>query len=175
MITAFVMLGFLVVIVSGLYVSDVRRQKRREAIRDEEIAREVARRNDEQRVKELEAEIFGIGVEIRDLPGCTWRLTRGVEYKRRDVVKGDGNGIRVQLLGEHLNVLQAANVYSFRFISGTSMYDRGRYEDCTVEEIDQDVQKTMKTLVNKEIAKRKYEAGMRNILDTYNGKEVVVE
>jgi hypothetical protein len=175
MITAFVMLGCLFAIIGGLYVSDVRRQNKREAILKAEIAREVARRADEERVKELEAEIFGIGVEIRDLPGCTWKLTRGVYYKRRSGEIHDVNGIKVHLMGEHKDTLRVANVYSFIFVSGTSMYDRGRYEDRTVEEIEQEVQKTMKNLVEKEISNRKYEAGMKNILETYNGKEVVVE
>jgi hypothetical protein len=175
MITVFVMLGCLFAIIGALYVSDVRRSNRRDALLQAEIAREVTRRNDEQRVKELEAEIFGIGVEIRDLPNCTWRLTRGVEYRRNGGVRGDENGLRIQLLGEHLNVLQSANAYSFRWVSPANHYGRGYYEDRTVEEIEQAVQKTMKDLVGKEITKRKYEAGMKNIMETYNGKEVVVE
>jgi hypothetical protein len=163
-----------------LDTNDRRRTRARKAIQDMEYAKEKIQQANEQKVKELEAEIFGIGIEIRELPGCIWSVTRGCEHMVRDETRVDENGLSVLLLDADSNTLQERAVLSIRYETIDSGHysgypRRGRYVSMTVEELEEKLQDAMKSMVKKEMEKRKYEAGFAQILEKYNGKAVEVE
>lgn len=130
---------------------------------------------DYELIAKLEAEEkFGVGIEINELPGCIWHLERGVIYRSLSGEKFDHNGFKVELLDANSNSLQSANVYSFVKNLYRASSRHATFTDRTIEQIENGIQVIMKELVQKEINKRKYDAGMAKILETYNGKDVEV-
>jgi len=175
MITAFTMLGGLFIVLGMLWYRDSSRTRNGRKL-DHQMVQEISPRIDTKWIEETEAEIFGIGVDIRDLPGCTWKVERGSEYKKRDgEERVDEKGLTISLLDESGEALHTYNVYSvYRKRQDIGYHPFWTTERRSIAEIEKEVQLGMAALVEKELAKRKYEAGMQNILDTYNGKAVEV-
>jgi hypothetical protein len=157
----FILIGICILWTTA-FVMDERRGRKITAASAEKHRLEAKKEIDQHRVKQLEAEIFGIDQEITGLPGHTWQVTR--QNDRISVYLLNAAGAKI-------------GIDSVPFKETTVRYAGGRFQESTraltVEEIDAAVQKKMKWLSDREIATQKFNAGLKEIVDKYDGKGVV--
>lgn len=112
-------------------------------------------------IRELEAETWGEGLAIADLPGYTWKveLNKSASYLIR-LLDPEGTSVGQHTVGQN-----------HPDQSGRKNFGPPRTE----EELDQIIQSVMEDLVKKRLADINTKLMQQRIVEKYNGKSVVQE
>lgn len=116
---------------------------------------------DQSKIEELEAEIFGVDNNIRDLPGCRWKITDSDLY------------FYIVLKNEKQKTEEDTIVYKTKRYCGGGYRQVPREINLTESELDADIQEAMKTMVKKAINGRVAKEAHKRLMDKYNNKSVV--
>lgn len=113
-------------------------------------------------IKELEEDIFGVDKVIASLPGYSWMVTKADESMNLIVYLRNEK----QIIVKHEEISAIAKTF-------VSDYDYAGYHQThtrSVEEMDAAIQEAMKSMVKREIAEQSYDQGIKDLLNKYNGQ-----
>lgn len=164
MIIGICVVAFVLLFFGALVLHDERRGK---VIEEKKAVQEIVKRSDPVKIQQLEATELGIGLEMLDLPGYYWVVSRGISWTHRDKVKTDPNGLQIILLNGNHDIIEE------RMVTCEVYVDRYTTRKRTAEEMEVQVRSNMKAMKKRALEKVRLEQGLTDLVEKYNGKSVI--